>query len=67
MVLVDSALPGDVGDLLRRLDGAAETRGRAILLSDGGPPRGARLEQRPHLVKPFDMTEVIRMVESVAR
>lgn len=67
VVLADASLPGDMGELLRRLDETPGMRGRAVLLSDGGPPRGGRLEQRPHLVKPFDMTEVIRMVESVAR
>ena len=67
VVLADAALPGDMGELLRRLDDSPAMRGRAILLTDGGPPRGGWLEQRPHLAKPFDMTEVIRMVESVAR
>lgn len=67
VVLADATLPGDMGEFLRRLDDTPETRGRTIVLCDGGPPRGARLEERPHLVKPFDMTEVIRMVESVTR
>ena len=67
VILADAGLPGDLSDLLGVLDGVPDTRGRTILMSDGSPPRGVRLDDRPHLLKPFDMTEVIRMVESVAR
>ena len=65
VVLADLGMPGDGPELIRKLETKPELKGRTILMSDGTTP-GSQLADRPHLTKPFDMTEVIRMVESVA-
>jgi signal transduction histidine kinase len=67
VVLADVGMPGDGPELIRKLETKPELKGRTILMSDGEAVSGLYPSDRPHLTKPFDMTEVIRMVESVAR
>jgi len=66
VVLADLGMAGK-SDLLRHLDQNPELKGRTIFMSDAAPDPGVQLADRPHLIKPFDMTEVIRLVEDVAR
>lgn len=67
VVLADVGMPGDGPELIRKLDAKPELKGRTILMSDGEAAPGSFPPDRPHLTKPFDMTEVIRLVEGVAR
>ena len=67
VVLADAGMPGDGPELIRKLETKPELKGRTILMSDGDTLAGSYLSDRPHLTKPFDMTEVIRLVEGVAR
>jgi CheY-like chemotaxis protein len=67
VVLADLGMPGDGPALLRKLELKPELKGRTIFMS--GPEAaaiGSVPPDRPHLTKPFDMTEVIRLVEAVA-
>lgn len=66
VVLADAAMPGDGPELIRKLDAKPELKGRTILMSDGEYLGAPHLADRPQLTKPFDMTEVIRLVEAVA-
>jgi CheY-like chemotaxis protein len=69
VVLVDVGMPGDGPALLRKLEAKPELKGRTILMSgaEAGAAAGSFPSDRPHLTKPFDMTEVIRLVEAVGR
>jgi two-component system NtrC family sensor kinase len=70
VVLADARMPGDGIALLEKLDAIPHLRGRTILMTgDHTHPFAAEFVRtgRPHLTKPFDMTEAIRLVESLAR
>lgn len=67
VVLADLGMPGDGPELVRKLDNKPELKGRTILMSDGSLLAGSHFADRPHLTKPFDMTEVIRLVEEIVR
>ena len=69
VVLADVGMPGDGPALIRKLEAKPELKGRTILMSgaEAGAAAGSFPLDRPHLTKPFDMTEVIRLVEAVAR
>ena len=70
VVLADARMPGDGLALLDKLDAIPHLKGRAILMTgDRNHPfaGGSPDSDRPHLWKPFEMTEVIRLVEAAGR
>jgi nitrogen-specific signal transduction histidine kinase len=62
VVLADARMPGGGAALVEKLEAMPELRGRTILIDGDGSDAAA---DRPHLTKPFDMTDVIRLVEAV--
>ena len=67
-VLADAHMPGDGLLLLDRLEVLPRLKGRTVLMTgDHVPSLGGEAAHRPHLSKPFDMTEVIRLVETIGR
>ena len=53
---------------LEKLEAIPRLHGRTILMTgDHLPALGDELEKRPHLNKPFDLTEVLRLVEALGR
>ncbi|MBW3627765.1 MAG: response regulator [Gemmatimonadetes bacterium] len=68
-VLADAHMPGDGLGLLERLEAIPRLKGRTILMTgDHFPALTADgSANRPHLAKPFDMTEAIRLVETLGR
>ena len=68
VVLADAHMPGDGMVLLERLEAMPRLKGRTVLMTgDHVPSLGEGMADRPHLSKPFDMTEVIRLVETIGR
>ena len=70
VVLADARMPGDGVALLEELEKLAHFKGRTILMTgDLTHPYAAEAVRtgRPYLIKPFDMTEVIRLIEAVGR
>lgn len=68
VALVDVRMPGDGLTLLSILDDSPDWTGQAILMT--GDHTQARIRDeiragRPHLTKPFDMTDAVRLIESV--
>ena len=67
-VLADAHMPGDGIILLEQLEAMPRLKGRTVLMTgDHVPSLGEGMANRPHLSKPFDMTEVIRLVETIGR
>jgi CheY-like chemotaxis protein len=68
-VLADAHMPGDGLVLLERLEAMPRLKGRTILMTGDHVQAltGDANPSRPHLAKPFDMTEVIRLIESLGR
>ena len=67
-VLADAHMPGDGMVLLERLEALPRLKGRTVLMTgDHVPSLGEGMADRPHLSKPFDMTEVLRLVETIGR
>jgi nitrogen-specific signal transduction histidine kinase/CheY-like chemotaxis protein len=64
VVLADARMPGAGAALLEKLETTPELHGRTILI-DGDGAGSAAAAGRPHLTKPFDMTDVLRLVEAV--
>lgn len=70
VALVDVRMPGDGIALLERLDIEPHWHGRTILMT--GDQTQPRVRQeiragRPHLTKPFDLTDAVRLIESLSR
>lgn len=70
VAVVDIRMPGDGLALLDALEEIPGLRDRTILMT--GDPTHPRVRSRlgsarPALIKPFDMAEVVRLVEDVAR
>jgi two-component system NtrC family sensor kinase len=70
VALVDARMPGDGVALLEKLEAIPSLRGRTALMT--GDLGRARLGQglaagRPYLVKPFDMTDAVDLIESLGR
>ena len=68
VALIDVRMPGDGLTLIARLDESPGWSGRAILMT--GDHTQARVREqisagRPHLTKPFDMMDAVRLIESV--
>lgn len=69
VALVDVRMPGNGLSLLDRLAEAPEWRGTAILMTGDQTMPRVREEirsGRPHLTKPFDMMEAVRLIEKVS-
>ena len=55
-------------ELLAMLEALPHLKGRTVLMTgDHVPSLGEGAADRPYLSKPFDMTEVIRLVETIGR
>jgi CheY-like chemotaxis protein len=70
VAFVDVRMPGDGLALLARLDDLPDWHGHAILMTGDQTQPRIREELRggrPHLIKPFDMMDAVRMIESVRR
>ena len=69
VVIADARMPGDGVALLEKLEAIPRLQGRTILMTGEhiATLSNGELEKRPHLSKPFDLTEVIRLVESLGR
>jgi signal transduction histidine kinase/ActR/RegA family two-component response regulator len=70
VAIVDVRMPGDGLTLLSHLDDLPQWHGHAILMT--GDPTQPRIREemrsgRPYLIKPFDMMDLVRMIESVRR
>jgi signal transduction histidine kinase len=68
VAVVDARMPGDGLRLLEQLEGLPSLKGRTILMT--GDIGRARTSQgittgRPYLAKPFDMDELVRLVEKL--
>lgn len=66
--LVDVRMPGDGIQLLERLESMPHLRGRTILMTGDTTParvRGLLADGRPYLVKPFDLDEAGRLIETL--
>lgn len=69
VVMVDARMPGDGVALVKRLEATEEYHGRTILMTgDLSHPFAteAMRSGHPHLAKPFDMAEALRLVEQIA-
>lgn len=69
VALVDVRMPGDGLSLLDRLGEAPEWTGSAILMTGDQTLPRVRDEiraGRPHLTKPFDMMEAVRLIEKLS-
>lgn len=69
VALVDARMPGDGLALLEKLESIPSLQGRTALMT--GDMGRARTHQgiatgRPYLCKPFDMDEMVRLLESLA-
>jgi CheY-like chemotaxis protein len=69
VALVDARMPGDGLALLERLESLPNLRGRTALMT--GDIGRARTRQgittgRPYLSKPFDMDEMVKLLETLA-
>lgn len=70
VALVDIRMPGDGLSLLEALEEMPGLRGRVVLMTgDVTHPRVRRRlgDAKPALIKPFDMTEAVRLVEGLGR
>ena len=70
VALVDVRMPGDGFALLERLEALPSLRGRTALMT--GDIGRARTSQgittgRPYLTKPFDLDEMVRLLETLGR
>jgi signal transduction histidine kinase len=70
VALVDARMPGDGLALLEYLESLPQLRGRTALMT--GDLGRARTTQgiatgRPYLTKPFDMDEMVRLIETLGR
>jgi PAS domain S-box-containing protein len=70
VALVDVRMPGDGLELIEKLEAMPSLHGRTALMT--GDMGRARTTQgiatgRPYLVKPFDMTEVVHIVERLGQ
>lgn len=70
VALVDARMPGDGLQLIEKLESMPSLRGRTALMT--GDLGRARTTQgittgRPYLVKPFDMTEAVNLIEKLGR
>jgi two-component system NtrC family sensor kinase len=68
VVLVDAQMPGDGLALLEKLDSDPALAGRTVLMTgDHTQPVAAEAIAQGHayLAKPFDMTDAIRLIESI--
>jgi CheY-like chemotaxis protein len=66
-VIVDAHMPGDGLVLLERLEEIPRLKGRTVLMTGDDRALGEGAADRLLLSKPFDMTEVIRLVETIGR
>jgi two-component system NtrC family sensor kinase len=69
VALVDARMPGDGLALLEQLESLPELRGRtALMTGDIGRPRTRQgiATGRPYLSKPFDMEEMVKLLETLA-
>jgi signal transduction histidine kinase/CheY-like chemotaxis protein len=69
VALVDARMPGDGLDLIEKLEALPGLHGRTALMT--GDLGRARTRQgiatgRPYLTKPFDMDEMVRLLETLA-
>lgn len=70
VALVDIRMPGDGLALLEALEEMPPLQGRVVLMTgDVAHPRVRRRlgDAKPALIKPFDMEEVVRLVEGLGR
>ena len=70
VALVDARMPGDGLQLLEQLEAMPTLHGRTALMT--GDLGRARTSQgittgRPYLIKPFDMTEAVNLIEKLGR
>jgi CheY-like chemotaxis protein len=68
VVMVDAQMPGDGIALLEKLDAEPAFMGRTVLMTgDHTQPAAAEAiaAGHAHLAKPFDMTDAIRLIESM--
>ena len=70
VALVDARMPGDGLQLLEQLEAMPSLNGRTALMT--GDLGRARTSQgittgRPYLIKPFDMTEAVNLIEKLGR
>ncbi|MBW3627764.1 MAG: response regulator [Gemmatimonadetes bacterium] len=70
VALVDARMPGDGLQLLEQLEAMPSLAGRTALMT--GDLGRARTSQgittgRPYLIKPFDMTEAVSLIEKLGR
>jgi signal transduction histidine kinase len=70
VALVDARMPGDGLQLLEQLEAMPSLNGRTALMT--GDLGRARTSQgittgRPYLIKPFDMTEAVSLIEKLGR
>jgi signal transduction histidine kinase len=68
VLMVDAQMPGDGLALLEKLDSDPALAGRTVLMTgDHTHPAAAEAiaSGHAHLVKPFDMTDAIRLIESI--
>jgi len=70
VALVDARMPGDGLELLEHLEGIPSMRGRtALMTGDLGRPRTRQgiATGRPYLTKPFDMDEMVNLLETLGK
>jgi CheY-like chemotaxis protein len=70
VALVDARMPGDGLQLLEQLEAMPSLNGRTALMT--GDLGRARTSQgittgRPYLIKPFDMSEAVNLIEKLGR
>ncbi|MEX2570443.1 MAG: ATP-binding protein [Gemmatimonadota bacterium] len=69
VALVDVRMPGDGLVLIERLESSADWSGHAVLMTGDHTATRVRDEirrGRPHLTKPFDMMEAVRLIERLS-
>jgi signal transduction histidine kinase len=70
VIMIDARMPGDGLALMAKLDADPALAGRTVLMTgDHTHPIAAEAIRsgHAHLTKPFDMTDAIRLVESIGR
>jgi two-component system, NtrC family, sensor kinase len=70
VALVDARMPGDGLALLEKLEAMPRLRGRtALMTGDLGRTRTSQgiTTGRPYITKPFDLMDVVRLVEALGR